>query len=96
MSEASPPTPEEPATKASEPAAEPVKKGAKWVALLIALSLVWYLLADRFTPYTQQARVQAFVIPVAAEVAGRVTRVHVRNNQDVKVGQVLFEVDQQS
>jgi multidrug resistance efflux pump len=96
MSEASPPTPEEPATKASEPAAEPVKKGAKWVALLIALSLVWYLLADRFTPSTQQARVQAFVIPVAAEVAGRVTRVHVRNNQDVKVGQVLFEVDQQS
>jgi multidrug resistance efflux pump len=30
---------------------------------------------------------------VAAEVAGRVTRVHVRNNQDVKAGEVLFEVD---
>ncbi len=96
MSEASPPTPEEPATKAPEPTADPVKKGVKWVALLIALSLVWYLLADRFTPYTQQARMQAFVIPVAAEVAGRVTRVHVRNNQDVKAGQVLFEVDPQS
>ncbi len=91
MSEASQPTP-----KAPEPAADPVKKGTKWVALLIGLSLVWYLLADRFTPYTQQARVQAFVIPVAAEVAGRVTRVHVRNNQDVKAGEVLFEVDQQS
>jgi len=32
---------------------------------LIVVSLVWYLLADRFTPYTQQARVQAFVVPVA-------------------------------
>ena len=31
------------------------------MVLLIVLSLVWYLLADRFTPYTQQARVGAFV-----------------------------------
>lgn len=96
MSEAAQPTPEAPATQAPEPAANPVKKGIKWVVLLIGLSLVWYLLADRYTPYTQQARVQAFVIPVAAEVAGRVTRVNVRNNQDVKAGEVLFEVDQQS
>lgn len=49
--------------------------------LLIVLSLAWYLLADRFTPYTQQARVGAFVIPVTAEVAGQVIRVNVRNNQ---------------
>ncbi len=87
--------PEAPAAKAPEPAADPTKKGVKWVLLLIVLSLVWYLLADRFTPYTQQARVGAFVIPVAAEVAGRVTRVNVRNNQDVKAGDVLFELDQQ-
>ncbi|RJG11026.1 HlyD family secretion protein [Pseudomonas cavernicola] len=77
------------------PAADPVRKGINWVAWLIGLSLVWYLLADRFTPYTQQARVQAFVVPVAAEVSGRVTQVRVRNNQDVKAGEVLFEVDQQ-
>jgi multidrug resistance efflux pump len=96
MSDAAQPTPEAPAPKAPEPAADPAKNGIKWVMLLIVLSLVWYLLADRFTPYTQQARVQAFVIPVAAEVAGRVTRVNVRNNQDVKAGDVLFEVDQQS
>jgi len=95
MSEASQPVPESPAPKAPEPVADPAKKGIKWVMLLIVLSLAWYLLADHFTPYTQQARVGAFVIPVAAEVAGRVTRVNVRNNQDVKAGDVLFEVDQQ-
>ncbi|MEX5694933.1 biotin/lipoyl-binding protein, partial [Pseudomonas syringae] len=33
--------------------------------------------------------------PVASEVAGRVTRVNVRNNQDVKAGELLFEVDPQ-
>ncbi|WLG53556.1 HlyD family secretion protein [Pseudomonas sp. FP1742] len=95
MSEPSPPATEAPSSKAPEPAADPAKKGIKWVMLLIVLSLAWYLSADRFTPYTQQARVGAFVIPVAAEVAGRVIRVNVRNNQDVKAGDVLFEVDQQ-
>jgi multidrug resistance efflux pump len=95
MSEAVQPSPEAPSPKASEPPADPAKKGIKWVLLVILLSLAWYLLADRFTPYTQQARVGAFVIPVASEVAGRVIRVTVRNNQDVKAGDVLFEVDPQ-
>jgi multidrug resistance efflux pump len=95
MTEPSPPVTEAPSPKTPEPAADPAKKGIRWVMLLIVLSLAWYLLADHFTPYTQQARVGAFVIPVASEVAGRVTRVNVRNNQDVKAGDVLFEVDQQ-
>lgn len=90
MTEAAPPAP------APAPAqADPAKKGIRWVLLLIVLSLAWYLLADRYTPYTQQARVGAFVIPVAAEVAGRVIRVNVRNNQDVKAGDILFELDPQ-
>lgn len=71
----------------------PVDKGVRRVFWLILISLVWYLLADRFTPYTQQARVQAFVVPVAAEVAGRVVRVPVRNNQMVEAGDLLFEID---
>lgn len=94
MSEAAPPSPKEPESPA-KPSADPAKKGIKWVLLVIVLSLAWYLSADRFTPYTQQARVGAFVIPVAAEVAGRVIHVNVRNNQDVKAGDVLFEVDPQ-
>ncbi|MCC8393664.1 HlyD family secretion protein [Paraburkholderia sp. MMS20-SJTR3] len=65
----------------------------KWVIGLIVVSLIWYLLADRLTPYTQQARVQAYVVPVAAEVSGRVTRVAVHDNQQVNAGDLLFEVD---
>ena len=34
-------------------------------------------------------------MPVAAEVSGRVTRVLVRNNQEVNAGDVLFEVDRE-
>ena len=84
----------QPSPNAAEPVpADPAKKGIKWVLVLIILSLAWYLLADRFTPYTQQARVGALVIPVASEVAGRVIRVNVHNNQIVKAGDVVFEVD---
>ena len=43
----------QPATSA--PAADPARKAINWVVLLIILSLVWYLMADRYTPYTQQA-----------------------------------------
>ncbi|VVN65231.1 p-hydroxybenzoic acid efflux pump subunit AaeA [Pseudomonas fluorescens] len=95
MSEAAPIAPDAPSPPPAEPVADPTKKGIKWVLLLIAVSLAWYLLADRFTPYTQQARVGAFVIPVAAEVSGRVVRVNVRNNQDVKAGEVIFQIDPQ-
>ena len=77
------------------PAAAPVNKSMKWVLLVIVLSLAWYLLADRFTPYTQQARLQAYVVPVSAEVAGQVKRVAVGNNQEVRKGEVLFELDQE-
>ncbi|SAK93891.1 multidrug resistance protein MdtN [Caballeronia hypogeia] len=98
MSETSEPTkaaqaPGAPPEASPAPARDPSRGAVKWVVVLIVVSLIWYLLADRITPYTQQARVQAYVVPVAAEVSGRVTRVLVRNNQEVNAGDVLFEVD---
>ena len=67
--------------------------GATVVLALIGSSLLWYFAADRVTPYSSQARVQAFVVPVAAEVAGKVLAVHVRNDDDVGRGQALFDID---
>ncbi len=69
------------------------KIGAAAVAALILLSLVLYFVGDRLTPYTSQARVQAFVVPVAAEVSGKVTAVHVRNDDVVEPGQPLWDID---
>ena len=72
-------------------------KGSKWgaiiVLILIVASLAWYFISDRLTPYTSQARVQAFVVPVAAQVAGTVVKVYVKNNDEVKPGQRLFDID---
>ena len=67
--------------------------GAIVVLVLIVASLAWYFVSDRLTPYTSQARVQAFVVSVAAEVSGRVAKVHVKNNDDVQQGQPLFDID---
>ncbi|MGB5496201.1 MAG: HlyD family secretion protein [Sedimenticolaceae bacterium] len=78
---------------AHENATAPVRKGTLAIGLVIVLSLTWYLLADRFTPYTSQARVQGYVVGVAPKVAGLVTQVWVTNNQEVEAGQPLFEID---
>jgi multidrug resistance efflux pump len=92
-------TPEQTLVQESAPeSAQPgphasVRKGTLVIGLVILLSLSWYFLADRFTPYTSQARVQGYVVGVASKVAGVVTQVWVGNNQEVEAGQRLFEVD---
>lgn len=81
--------PEKPAAEAKAS----VKKGTITVFSVIVLSLIWYLLADRFTPYTDQARVQGYVVGVAPKVAGVVTQVWVTNNKKVEEDQPLFQID---
>jgi len=76
-----------------EQAKSSVKRGTLTVLVVILLSLTWYLFADRFTPYTDQARVQGYVVGVAPKVAGVVTSVWVENNSEVEAGQRLFEID---
>jgi multidrug resistance efflux pump len=73
--------------------AKTVKKGGVIVFSIIVLLLTWYLLADRYTPYTTQARIQGYVVGVAPKVGGLITAVHVKNNQEVSAEQLLFEVD---
>jgi len=68
----------------------------QWTLRLLALSLVLlvgYLVADRATPFSTQARVHALVVPVAAEVSGTVIDVAVTKNQVVEAGDVLFRLD---
>ena len=82
---------------AAEPAPLPPGKGTRIgagiIAALIGGSLLLYFVGDRLTPYSSQARIQAFVVPVAAEVAGKVQKVHIKNNDEVQPGQALFEID---
>ena len=80
-------------TGAAPEAGRGTRIGAGVIAALIIVSLVLYFVGDRLTPYTSQARVQAFVVPVAGEVSGKVTAVHIRNDDVVEPGQPLFDID---
>jgi len=73
---------------------DPVRKWTLIVLGACAVLMFWYLVSDRVTPYTNQARVHALVVPVAAEVSGTVTEVAVANNEFVSAGQELLRIDQ--
>jgi multidrug resistance efflux pump len=48
-----------------------------------------------YSPWTRDGRVRAEVVRIAPDVSGLVTRVPVLDNQEVKKGDVLFEIDPQ-
>lgn len=72
-----------------------------WPLLLLGLILLlglcaWlihYMLVGRFLETTNDAYLQADSVTIAPRVSGYVTRVFVRDNQLVNVGQPLFDMD---
>ncbi len=54
---------------------------------------VWHLLSDKYTPYTSDGRVEAFVVPIAPQVSGSLSDVFVINNQVVTADQKLAVSD---
>jgi multidrug resistance efflux pump len=62
------------------------------VALLLCHALWRHYL---YAPWTRDGRVRAEVVRIAPDVSGLVTRVPVIDNQEVKKGEVLFEIDPQ-
>ena len=80
----------------SEAPRDPVRR---WTLIILGVIVALYLysiIADRMTPYTSQATVQAFIVRMAPEVAGRVQEVLVADNQKVKAGDILFRIDPQT
>jgi len=87
-----------PATESTSPPGtdleqgDPVRRTTWVVIVLAALVFVWYVMADRHTPWTDQARVDGWVVSMAPKVAGRVVEVAVVANQRVKAGDVLLRI----
>ena len=44
-------------------------------------------------PWTRDGQVQAYVVTLAPEVSGRVAKLHVSDNQEVRRGDVLYEIE---
>jgi len=72
---------------------DPVRKITKYVLIVVAILFVWYVVADRIAPWTDQARVQAYVIPIVPQVSGRVVEVNVVKDQMVEPGDVLLKIN---
>jgi multidrug resistance efflux pump len=80
-------------SKAGVAAKDPVRK---WTFIILGFCIVLialYLVADRQTPFTSQAKVHAFVVPIAPQISGNVISVEVQNNDKVTAGQPLFRID---
>ena len=87
------PDTEEARAPAEEKKRDPMKF---WTGLVVGLCIVLFIghiLADKYTPYTNNGRVEAFVVPIVPQVSGPLTRVDVSNNQRVSSGQILAVID---
>jgi multidrug resistance efflux pump len=72
---------------------DPIRRVTRIVLMVCAVVFVWYVFADRYTPYTDLARVNALTLPIVPRVSGYLTEVNVRLHSVVDGGEVLFQID---
>jgi multidrug resistance efflux pump len=70
------------------------RAGVTLATVAIACIVGWLLWQHyELEPWTRDGRVKANVIQLAPDVGGQVTKMNVHDNEAVKAGQVLFEID---
>jgi multidrug resistance efflux pump len=72
---------------------DPVIKITYIVLLITAVVFIWYILSDRFTPYTSQARITETTIPITPRVSGYLIDVKIKLHSIVQAGDLLFQID---
>jgi multidrug resistance efflux pump len=72
---------------------DPVRWATLFVFIFCLFLFIWYVAADRLAPWTDQARVQGFIIPITPEVSGVVIKVNVVADQVVRKNDLLLEID---
>ncbi|MBS1169251.1 MAG: aaeA [Burkholderiaceae bacterium] len=62
------------------------------VAIAVVIGwLLWHHYEN--DPWTRDGRIKANVVQIAPDVTGQVTQINVHDNQHVKAGQIMFEID---
>jgi multidrug resistance efflux pump len=88
------PAPAEPAKpERAETKRNPARKITLVVVAILLVMFVYGIFADRITPYTSQATVQAYLVRVAPEITGKVIEIAIEEGAPVSAGDVLFRVD---
>lgn len=64
------------------------------IAVAVAATCAWLLYRKYITdPWTRDCQVRANIVGIAPRVAGPIVKIPVRDNQEVKAGELLFEID---
>lgn len=71
----------------------PIKLISRLVVAFSILFFIWYVLSERHTPYTDQARIKGLVTPITPQVSGYVTDVNVILHSKITAGDTLFQLD---
>jgi membrane fusion protein, multidrug efflux system len=89
---------EKPDPKPEEKNGKPQGNGGRWriggvVLVVLILIAGFFWLRSRGKEATDDAQVDGHITQIAPRVGGTVVKVHINNNQAVKVGDVLVEID---
>lgn len=63
------------------------------VVIVSVLFFIWYVLSDRYVPYTDQARINGLMLPIVPRVSGNITKSNVHLHSKVNIGDTLFQID---
>jgi multidrug resistance efflux pump len=69
---------------------DPVRRFAWSVIAVISVLFIWYVAADRVAPWTDQARVAGWIVPITPKVSGKVKKVAVKPSDLRKSLRLLF------
>ena len=72
---------------------DPARRITIAVSILVAALFAWHLASDRATPYSQLGKVDGYVVPIASQVSGYVSRVDVVLNEIVNPGDTLLVIN---
>jgi len=64
----------------------PIKLITRIVLVISVLFFVWYILSERHTPYTDQARNKGLVTPITSQVSDLITDININLHSRVKSG----------
>lgn len=70
-----------------------ISKLVKVTLVVLLVMFIYHVIADRGTPYSAQATVDTFLVSIAPQVSGPVAVVAVGDNQQVRRGQMLFQIE---
>lgn len=72
---------------------DPVRLTTLIVLFVALVFFALYVRADRVMPFSDQARVSGFTVPIVPQVGGYITNIDVGLHEEVQAGRMLVEID---